>query len=116
MSRIRFGRDPMGNLTWKAGEPLSLAAKAYSKPRNTVAPTFTGTAGEGNLQTRVPGTWVNATVITWEWQANGTTVQVLGATYIVQASDVGKTITLLERATNASGLAAAARSPGVLIP
>ena len=107
---IRFGKNLLS-----LRQPLSFNAKSYNKPLVTVAPVITGVAAVGEVLTYVPGTWLNFSSITHTWFSDGVFVKFSGPTYTVEASDAGKTITVLEQATNASG-GASSRSRGVSIP
>ncbi|MNF36526.1 hypothetical protein D3C85_1105620 [compost metagenome] len=115
MNRIYFGRNVMGRVQNKPGEPLSFSGKVYARPLVTVAPVITpsGPAIVGAVLTYVPGTWLGFASINFQWEADGQRVQFSGPTYTVLAADVGKTITVLERAVSASGLGASSRSAGV---
>lgn len=111
---IRFGKNAMGRVV-RGGEPISFQPKVYAKPRNTVAPVITGTPAVGEVLTYVAGSWVDFSSINFTWFANGQFVQFSGPTYTVLPADAGKTITVLEQATNPSG-GASARSAGKVIP
>ena len=78
-------------------------------PVNTVLPSITGTLIVGQTLTRVAGTWTADLPITttWVWKSNGVTVQTGGATYVPLASDAGKTITIVETASDDDGSASA---------
>jgi hypothetical protein len=77
-------------------------------PANTVAPTITGTAQEGQTLTAVNGTWTGGSIVyTYQWNAGvaGAT-PISGATsgtYLVTAGEVGDIITVDVTATNAAG-------------
>lgn len=85
-------------------------------PVNTVAPAISGVLIVGQTLTRVAGTWTADLPITttWVWKSNGTTVQTGGATYVVQASDVGKTIVITETASDDDGSANASSVGSVI--
>jgi len=85
-------------------------------PVNTVAPAITGVLIVGQTLTRVAGTWTADLPITttWVWKSNGITVQTGGSTYVPLASDAGKTITIVETATDDDG-SASVTSAGVYI-
>lgn len=114
MKRILFGRNPVGWVQDQPGDPLSLKAKAYARPRVLAVPTISGSGTIGAAQSRIPGTWTGSPTVTFVWCLDGQEVQT-GGTYTPTALDAGKVLTILERATFANGLAASSRSPGVLI-
>jgi hypothetical protein len=76
-------------------------------PVNTVLPSITGNLAVGQTLTRVAGTWTAdlPITITWVWKSNGVTVQTGGATYVPITSDAGKTITIVETASDDDGSA-----------
>ena len=114
MRNIYFGRNVRGNVQQKAGDPLSFHSKIASKPLVTVAPIITGTPAVGEVLTYVAGTWLNFSSVIHEWQVNGQFVQFSGPTYLVDAADVGKSVTVLERATNPNGGASSRSAPMVI--
>lgn len=109
---INFGRSPRE--VFKPGETLDYRQKVYARPRNTGIPQISGSGTIGAAQSRIPGIWQNSTAVTYVWQLDGRTVAV-GGTYTPTIADTGKTLTILETATNASGLGATARSRGIVI-
>jgi hypothetical protein len=76
-------------------------------PVNTVLPSITGNLAVGQTLTYVAGTWTAdlPITITWVWKSNGVTVQTGGATYVPITSDAGKTITIVETASDDDGSA-----------
>jgi hypothetical protein len=104
-----------------AVKSAATAAVTALPPVNTVAPTITGTAQEGQILTVHQGTWTNSpTTITDQWEdCIGTACTPItgqtGATYTVTANDVGHTIEVLETATNTGGMAQASSLPTVQI-
>lgn len=110
---INYGRGPRE--VFKPGATLDYRQKQYQRPRNTVIPGISGSGTVGAAQSRIAGTWQNSTAVTWAWFLDGQQVQE-GGSYTPVIADSGKVLTLLERATNASGLGASARSKGVTIP
>lgn len=110
---INYGRGPRE--VAGPGETLDFRQKVYERPRNTVIPGISGSGTIGAAQSRIAGIWLNSTAVAWAWFLDGHEVQ-QGGTYTPAVGDSGKLLTLLERATNASGLGASARSMGVLIP
>lgn len=110
---IRFGKSVFGRVV-KPGEPISLPAKVYSKPRNTVPPSIGGaTATPGSVMTGDPGQWVDVGPLVFTWKLAGVQVGT-GVSYTVQAADVGKTLYLTVGSINASG-GASATSAGRLL-
>jgi hypothetical protein len=85
------------------------AVAATSPPRNTVRPTISGTARQGDLLTADPGSWSGAQPMTFTYQwrrcdANGAScANIIGATsktYTVSSVDVGNALRVRVRATN----------------
>jgi hypothetical protein len=84
---------------------------ADTAPRNTAAPTVTGTPAPGEELTATNGTWTGGvTSFAYQWRtcdANGTGCQdVAGATgkvYGVRAADVGKVLRVVVTARNQAG-------------
>lgn len=77
-------------------------------PQNTVIPTISGTASVNSVLTANNGTWTGDAVITYtyQWFANGVTIAGATAnTYVVQATDTGKKISVRVRGENAAGYA-----------
>lgn len=83
-----------------------VAPGEYEAPANTVAPSITGTAQEGQTLTAVDGTWTGSPepTITRQWQRDGEPIEgETGTTYDLVADDVGTVITLAVTATNVVG-------------
>ena len=86
-------------------------------PVNTVLPTISGTAQQGDTLTAAKGTWTaptyenDPTAYTYQWQTcSGSCTNISGATnstYTPQASDVGNTIKVVVSATDDAGTASA---------
>jgi hypothetical protein len=85
------------------------AAAATSPPRNTVRPTISGTARQGELLTADPGSWSGSQPMTFTFQwrrceSNGAScANIIGATsktYTVSSADVGNGLRVRVRATN----------------
>lgn len=71
-------------------------------PKFTVQPSITGTAQNGQVLTGASGTVANGTVTSRQWRRNGVAISgATGATYTLQAADIGAVITLAVTATNA---------------
>jgi Bacterial Ig-like domain (group 3) len=101
------------------------AAKAAG-PTNSLPPTVSGTAQQGQALTVHPGTWIDLTgtltTITDQWEvcaAGGTGCTAIagqtGATYTLTAGDVGHTIAILETATFTDGTGTAASAASGLV-
>lgn len=110
---INYGRGPRE--VFAPSETLDFRQKIYQRPRNTQAPAISGSGTVGAAQSRLPGIWLNSTAVVFVWCLNGQEVQ-QGGSYTPVPADSGKVLTVLEVATNASGLGASARSAGVTIP
>jgi hypothetical protein len=78
-------------------------------PSNTVAPVISGSANIGATLTATTGTWNGypAPTYAYQWKSDGVFVGTNSSSYVVQASDNGKSITCTVTATNASGSASA---------
>lgn len=82
------------------------APEATAAPFNTVAPSLTGTALEGETLTVTNGTWNHSpTSYTRQWLRGGFQHigGATGTTYTLTAGDVGHTISVRVTATNATG-------------
>jgi hypothetical protein len=88
-------------------------------PVNTVAPTVSGTAQQGQVLTATTGTWTNSpTSYTYQWRdctssAETSCSNISGATssaYTLQASDVGSYVAVDVTASNIYGAGTAAQS------
>ncbi|MFL5838888.1 MAG: fibronectin type III domain-containing protein, partial [Thermoleophilaceae bacterium] len=93
------------------------AVVTASPPSNTIRPTITGTAGDGEQLTAARGTWSGSTPITYAYQwrrcdSNGANcTDIASATdvaYSPTSTDVGSTIVVAVIATNGAGFATAA--------
>jgi hypothetical protein len=82
-------------------------------PLPVTAPAITGTAQQGQTLTATAGTWGNTPQLSYQWQscdAAGACADIAGATastYVVGAADAGKTLRVVEKATNRFGTATA---------
>lgn len=101
-------------LTLFAGSGLAQgsAAEANYAPVNTAPATITGTAQVGQTLTATPGSWTSdvTPTYTYAWQlcdaAGNNCVAITSATtttYVVQSTDLSKTIRVVVTATNPSG-------------
>ncbi len=98
------------------------AQVAAAPPVNTLAPTLSGTAAEGQTLSAVSaGSWSGTTPMTfaWQWEVcdddqGGGCVDISGATnttYTLTSSEVGKYVRLEVTATNSAGNASAYSAP-----
>lgn len=85
---------------------------ASSVPTNTAVPAITGAAQAGATLTASTGSWTNTpTSFAYQWKRAGTNISgATASTYVVQAADVGSTLTVAVVATNAAGSSSAATS------
>ena len=80
---------------------------SVSPPRNTAAPTITGTPKPGATLTCEPGTWTGSTGLSYRWLRNGTEIPgVAGPTYAVVADDAYAQLICEVRATGPGGATA----------
>ncbi len=106
------GTNPAG-----AVNATSNAITAIQPPVNLTAPVVTGEGTPGQTLTCGTGTWNAdpAASYTRQWKSDGTDISgQTASTYVVQAGDVGKTITCAVTATNTGG-SAVATSNGIFI-
>lgn len=85
---------------------IAAVLQAGTIPTNTVAPAITGTTVVGQTLTASNGTWTGTATITYarQWKRDGVAISgATGATYVLVAGDVGKTITVTVTATNGVG-------------
>ena len=107
-----FIRDSNGALVVAAGEstPPLYSFGPRVEPVNTVAPAVTGTATVGSTLTSTTGTWTGSPTptFTYQWRRNGVAIGgATASTYLIDALDVGTSVTCQVTATNARGSAAA---------
>jgi hypothetical protein len=100
------------------------AAAAPTRPRNTVLPTISGTARQGETLTADPGTWSGTQPLTFAYQwrrcdvNGGSCSNVIGATgktYALTSADVGNRMRVRVRASNDAGSSAATSRPSALV-
>jgi len=92
-------------------------------PKNTVAPTISGTPQVGQTLTVTPGTWTGSPpTFTYRWQrcdptgANCADIPAAtGPTYVLTDSDVGATIRVVVSAQNALGTATGTSAPTAVV-
>ena len=85
-------------------------------PANTSAPTLSGTAKAGAPLTCKSGTWSGAPTYSYRWSRNRVMISgATAATYTIQPTDAGSTLTCTVIATNASGTSSATTA-GVSVP
>jgi inosine-uridine nucleoside N-ribohydrolase len=93
-------------------------------PSSNAAPAISGILEQGQVLTESPGSWSDATKITYQWEdcdssgANCATIAgATSQTYTLTASDVGHTIRVQELASNASASnSAASPATGLVQP
>ena len=103
--------------TGTAGEAISIPAISVQAvpvvpvaPANTVAPTISGTAQEGQTLTVARGTWTGTATITYayQWQRGGVNIHgATATTYAAVFDDVGTTLRVVVTASNAGGVVSA---------
>jgi hypothetical protein len=98
----------------------STAAQAQYAPKNTGAPTITGTAQDNGTLKATPGSWLSSsnTTFAYQWQrcnsAGSACVNISGATkdtYGVVSADVGNRIRVVVVARNTDGATGANSAP-----
>lgn len=100
------------------------ATAATSAPRNTVRPTISGTARQGELLTADPGTWSGAQPMTFRYQwrrcdSSGANCSSIGGatskTYTLTSADVGNRLRVRVRASNSAGSGTATSLPTAIV-
>jgi hypothetical protein len=98
-----------GSATATSPPTATVASPTPAAPVNTLPPTISGTAAQGQTLSASTGTWANSpTSYAYQWQdctSSGCT-NISGATgssYVLQASDVGDTIDVVVMASNSGG-------------
>ena len=84
----------------------TITAQTFTAPVNTVAPTITGTAQEGQTLTCSTGTWTGNPTPTYayQWKRNNVNIgSATNSTYLLVSADVGQSIKCTVTATNGVG-------------
>lgn len=82
----------------------SAAAAPVSPPINSVAPSISGTAQEGQTLSANTGAWSGSPTYAYQWRRGGTAISgANGASHVLVTADVGATITVTVTCTNAGG-------------
>jgi hypothetical protein len=101
----RIQRWSSGGFTYWTAPADDAGGGGGQPPVNTVAPQIQGTPTQGQTVTCAQGTWTNSpTGYAFAWQRNGSPIG--GATsssYVIQAADVGQSLTCVVTASNAAG-------------
>lgn len=117
VSDFEFSGEMEGTMefsaTFSAAGPLTFTPEAA--PVNTLLPSISGIAEEGQTLTANVGQWTGAGIVyTYQWNADGSPIGgATGASYLVANGDVGDPITVTVTATNGSGSASATSAPTV---
>jgi hypothetical protein len=88
-------------------------------PADTILPAITGAAQQANALTASTGTWSGTAPITYtyQWQQNGTTTiaNATSSSYTPSVADVGQTLDVVVKATNAAGNTSATSVPTAVV-
>ncbi len=101
-----------GTTTATSSATPAVNPQQVAAPVNTAAPTVSGSTVQGSTLTASNGSWSGSPTYAYQWQncASGTCSDINGAvnsTYTLGTGDVGKTIDVVVKATNAGGTASA---------
>ena len=100
------------------------AAAETARPQNTVRPTISGAAKQGEVLTADPGTWTGTQpiTVTYQWRrcdTNGANcANIIGATsktYTLTSVDVGNRLRVRVRAANSAGATTATSLPTAVV-
>ncbi|HMC70351.1 MAG TPA: LamG-like jellyroll fold domain-containing protein, partial [Mycobacteriales bacterium] len=90
--------------------PVGNTTPPPSPPQNTAAPTISGTPQQGQVLTANEGSWTDTPTFAYQWRrcdsAGANCADIAGAaakTYTVAAADVGGTLRVVVKGTNAAG-------------
>lgn len=103
-----FGRANLNSKTIDGTtQPFTIVYNNVVAPFNITLPVITGDSTlAGNVLTVTPGTWGGAgNTFTRQWYVDGIAAGTNSLTYTVQSTDVGKSFTVKETATNSVGSA-----------
>jgi hypothetical protein len=113
--RLRVTATNADGSTAAASNPTSIVkARALDKPKNTKAPTISGSLVTAAVITANRGTWTGSAPITYAytWARCNTAgsgcsaiVAAAGSAYMIREADVGRTLRVQVTATNAAGAA-----------
>lgn len=96
------GSDALPSTATAVSNAISVTPVALT---NSVAPSISGVPVQGNTLTRIAGTWAGTGAISlaYQWLRDGANISgATGATYVLQAADVGHAISVKETATDAA--------------
>lgn len=120
--RVRLtATNPAGST--QASSLQSAAIAPAAPPVNTVLPTISGTARDGQTLTSTTGTWTGTATITYarQWQRCNSSggacanVSATGASYALTAADVGSTVRVVVTATNPDGSSSATSAVSAVV-
>ena len=102
--------SPGGSTASATSQQTTPVTSAVGVPTNSVPPSISGTAQEGQTLTAAVGNWADATSFAYRWRACDASgnncvdiADATGSTYLLKASDIGGTVRVVVTATNASG-------------
>ncbi len=93
------------NSTGSTAATSAATSAVAAAPSNTVAPSISGSAGQGFTLTANTGSWDGTpTGYTYQWSADGIAISgATASTYLLTSAELGKVITVAVTATNAIG-------------